>query len=136
MSVAFPESLADRLSDLGNIPLSRIVMQPALGSATIADWVRLRQTEKRLCELVDGTLVEKTIGWRESLLAMLLGRWLGNFVDQNKSGVMTGPDGFTRIFSDLIRGPDVAYVAWDRMPGGRLPTAAVPENHVPESKPC
>ena len=33
----------------------------------------------------------------------------------------------TCLFGDTVRGPDVAFVAWERMPGGRIPKAPVPD---------
>ena len=127
MSVAIATNWEDRLADLGNVPAARILLRPAPGSATIDDATRIRDSERRLCELVYGTLVEKARGWQESLLAGVLLHWLHRYLDQHKLGVATGPDGMTRLFGDTVRGPDVAFVAWDRLPDGRLPTAAIPD---------
>src|SRR5688500_6637449 len=44
---------------LGRVPLHRIVFDPLPGTATEADVLRLDDHEDRLCELIDGTLVEK-----------------------------------------------------------------------------
>lgn len=127
MSVAVTSTWEQRLLDLGSVPADRIVCRPAPGTATVADVVSIRAREHRLCELVDGTLVEKAMGWRESLLAGVLLHWLHHFLDQNNFGVATGPDGMTRLFGDTVRGPDVAFYKWDRIPGGRLPDVAVPD---------
>ena len=53
-------------------------------------------------------------------------QWLRNYLDRHNLGVVTGPDGMTRLFSDTVRGPDVAFVRWQRLPGGRLPTEPIP----------
>lgn len=127
MSAALATTWEDRLADLGNIPADRILLQPPPGTATVEDVARIRDVERRLCELVDGTLVEKAMGWQESLLAGVLIQWLRNFLDENRLGVATGPDGMTRLFGDTVRGPDVAFVAWDRLPNGRLPSTAIPD---------
>lgn len=127
MSIAIATTWEERLHDLGNIPASRIRTDPAPGTATVDDVTRLRNTERRLYELVDGTLVEKSKGWQESLLAGILLQWLNNYLDSHRIGAATGADGMTRLFGDTVRGPDVAFVAWDRMPGGRIPTAAIPD---------
>lgn len=126
MCVSYPETLQERLLDLGNIPLSRIVMIPPPGQATKNDWLAIRESSKRLCELVDGTLVEKPMGWLESLLGAVLVRWLGNYVTEKNLGVVTGADGFTELYSDTVRGPDIAYVSWNRIPSGQLPTSPLP----------
>ncbi len=127
MSIALATNWEDRLTDLGNVPPARVRSEPAPGTATVEDVVRLRNTERRLYELVDGTLVEKAMGWQESLLAGILLHWLHTYLDQHRIGVATGPDGMTRLFGDTVRGPDLAFVAWARMPGGRIPREPVPD---------
>ncbi len=128
-SVSF--SLEDRICDLGGIDVSRVRLGPAPGHATIEDLIAVSSDEGRLYELVDNTLVEKAMGWQESLLAMVLSRWMGNYLEGKRLGVVTGPDGMTRLFGDLVRGPDVAFVSWSRMPGGVLPIEPVP-NLIPD----
>ena len=127
MSVAIATTWEERLADLGNIPTSRVRSIPAPGTATIEDVIRLNESEGRLFELVDGTLVEKAMGWQESLLAGVIMQKLNNYLDQHRIGVATGPDGMTRLFSDTVRGPDVAFVAWSRLPDGRIPTDPIPD---------
>ena len=51
----------DLVERFGAIPLSRIVQNPAPGTATEQDVIDLDEHEDRLCELIDGTLVEKTV---------------------------------------------------------------------------
>ncbi len=127
MNVALATTWEERLADLGNVPACRVRFVPAPGTATIEDVIRLSESEGRLFELVDGTLVEKAMGWQESLLAGVIMQWLNNYLDQHRIGVATGPDGMTRLFSDTVRGPDVAFVAWTRLPDGRIPTAPIPD---------
>lgn len=127
MSIARATTWEERLQDLGNIPVSRIRTNPAPGTATVDDVTRLRDTERRLYELVDGTLVEKSMGWQESLLAGILLHWLHSYLDSRQIGVATGADGMTRLFADTVRGPDVAFVAWHRMPNGQIPTDPIPD---------
>ena len=127
MNAAVTVSLEDRLADLGGIAPSRVRAFPAPGSATLADLIESQRTDDRLCELVDGTLVEKPMGWQESLLAMVLIQWLRNYLDVNPMGVVTGPDGTTRLFDKTARAADVAFFCWERMPDGKLPTHPVPE---------
>ena len=61
MSIALATTWEDRLTDLGNVPAARVRSEPAPGAATVEDVVRLRNSERRLYELVDGTLVEKAM---------------------------------------------------------------------------
>ena len=118
--------MADRLADLGNIPLSRVCVDPPPGKATIDDLIRLNESEGKQYELIDNTLVEKAVGWQESMLAGVLLQWLRNFLDEHNLGEVSGSDGMSRLFGDTVRGPDVAFVSWDRLPGG-IPATPVPD---------
>ncbi len=61
------ENLADLLEHLGNIPPWRIRYHPPPGTATEADLLAV--LKERVCELIDGVLVEKPMGFKESMLA-------------------------------------------------------------------
>lgn len=65
-------NVADLQERLGGIPLGRICLVPPPGCASEEDVIRLHDHERRLCELQDGILVEKTMGWYESILAGLI----------------------------------------------------------------
>lgn len=119
-------TLAELLERLGNVPPERIRLDPPLGTATEADVLRIEARDNRLCELVDGTLVEKAIGFRESVIAALLVRILGEFVETHQLGIVAGPDGMLRLFSGLVRIPDIAYLSWERIPDRKLPRDPIP----------
>ena len=68
------KTLADLRKRLGGVPLDRIWFHPAPGTATEKDVIEAERRENRLCELVDGTLVEKAVGFEEGRLALRLGR--------------------------------------------------------------
>jgi Uma2 family endonuclease len=112
-------TLADVLDRVGNVPPSRVRLHPAPGTATEADVLAVHDREGRLCELIDGILVEKTMGAEESGLAMLLGYFLLDFVRRNNLGRVYGSDGMMRLFPGRVRMPDVAFVSWERMPKSR-----------------
>ena len=120
-------TVSDLLHQLGDIPPERVRLQPAPGTATEADVVAVHDREKRLCELVDGVLVEKTMGYYESYIAATLIRLLGNFVVEHDLGIVAGADGMLRLAPGLVRIPDVSFVSWVKLPGRRLPRQAVPD---------
>jgi Uma2 family endonuclease len=128
MATALPSinTLADLLKRLGDIPLDRIRFRPPLGTATVQDVIDIQRREGKLCELVEGVLLEKAVGYRESGLAIFLGGLLNAFVIPRNLGVVTGPDGTVELMADLVRIPDVAFTSWDRLPGRRRPDAPVP----------
>src|SRR5439155_20280077 len=74
-----------------------------------------------------GILVEKTMGLRESILAMALIRLLGNFVAKGKLGIVAGPDGTMRLAPGLVRIPDASFFRWDRFPDRRVPSEPIPD---------
>lgn len=120
-------TVAELLDSLGDIPAERVRLQPPPGTATESDVVAVQVQEDRLCELLDGTLVEKTIGYYESYIATTLSRLLGNFVAAHDFGIVAGADGMLRLAPGLVRIPDVSFVAWEKLPGRRLPRQAIPD---------
>jgi Uma2 family endonuclease len=126
---ALPTSwtIADLLEHFGQIPPERIRLHPAPGTATEQDVSDLQAREDRLYELVDGVLVEKPMGIRESCLAGLIIRLLGNFVDNYDLGLVTAPDGTLRLAPGLVRIPDVAFISWARLPRRQYPDEPIPD---------
>jgi len=62
-------TLADLHKRFGAIPAWRIRTNPPPGMATENDVQEIYNRERRPCELIDGVLLEKTVGYHESLLA-------------------------------------------------------------------
>ena len=120
-------TLQDLVDRLGGIPLSRILARPAPGSATEADLIRVNDQKERICELVDGVLVEKPMGFRESFLAARLIRLLLNFVEPRNIGIVTAPDGTIRLAPGLVCVPDVALFFWADLPGQQVPKEPIPQ---------
>ena len=131
MSVATPppklRNLAELIERLGGVPLDRIRMSPLPGTATLEDVVEIDVHEDRFCELVDGVLVEKTMGFHESQIGYVIGWALLDFVKKNDLGVVTGEGGMICLPGDQIRIPDVAFVSWGRFPGGEVPDDPAPK---------
>ena len=104
---------------VGAVPMWRIRTDPPPGTATEEDVERIRREEGCICELIDGVLVEKAVSDETAILAMEIGRLLGNFVVPRRLGWILGPDGFTRLFGTQLRAPDVSFARRDQRPGGR-----------------
>jgi Uma2 family endonuclease len=114
-SSSFEWTLADLAARFGKMPDHRIRRQPPLGAATVDDAIALNERDHCLCELVDGILVEKTVGLYESNLAYLLQRFLAAFLEKHNLGTIFGPDGMMRLRPECIRIPDVSFVSWKRL---------------------
>ena len=116
------ETLADLLEQLGSIDPARVRYHPAPGTATEQDVLDMQSREGRLCELVEQVLVEKAMGFRESWLASFLIYTLLSFVKPRDLGIVTGEAGLIQLAPGLVRIPDVAFIAWERLPDRRIPT--------------
>jgi Uma2 family endonuclease len=119
-------TVEDLLHDLGDVPARRVLTQPPPGTATEADLLRLVEVEKILVEMVDGTLVEKLVGWNEGVVGMAIAGPLREFAKTHKLGVVAGADATLRMRGGNTRLPDAVFVAWSSMPGGRMPQESVP----------
>lgn len=112
-----PGTLAQLVHLLGDIPLDRILAKPPPGSAAEADLLRCVEVEKMGCELADAVLVVKTMGYHESLIAMLLGFRLMKYLELHPIGVVAGETGICRLMPGLVRTPDVSFVSIARIKG-------------------
>ena len=128
MTAAPPRrTMADLLEQLGDVPLWRVLADPAPGTATEQDVIDIEAREKRLCELVDGVLVEKPMGFYESRVAAVLIQLLGNFLDQHDLGIVVGEAGMMRLAPGRVRIPDVAFISWGRIPDRQVPRRPIPD---------
>lgn len=116
---------ADLVERFGPIELRRIRQDPPPGQATEQDVVDIHDREDRLFELVDGVLLEKTMGVQESFLAGWILELLASFVRSHNLGIVLGADGMSRLQPGLVRIPDVCFIGWDRLPGRKVPTLAM-----------
>jgi Uma2 family endonuclease len=120
-----PETVAELLDRLGDIPPERIRLEPRPGTATEQDVIEAEAKTGVLCELVDGVLVEKAMGWYESRLAVVLIRLLDTFVEAHNLGIVLGADGLARMSPGRVRMPDVAFYSWDQFPNRLLPRGQI-----------
>lgn len=105
------------------IPPERIRLSPAPGTATIQDAVASQGIP---CELVDGVLVEKPMGYYESILASLLMASIGRYLEDNGDpGFLLGEAGMVWVKENQMRMADVAYISWDHFPNRELMKASV-----------
>jgi Uma2 family endonuclease len=130
MATATTETtIADLLESLGGIPAHRVLFNPIPGTATERDLVALCERNNRLYELVDGTLVEKAMGFDEALLGYFLSLALGDYIKTHDLGKPVGDGAMMRLFPGLVRIPDAAFISWERYPKkkrrrGEIPTLA------------
>ncbi len=124
-----PLNVAELVAHVGGVPGNRIRLTPAPGNATEADLLHACEVEKRLCELIDGTLVEKSMGAIESFLAFELGLFLGNFVKQHDLGILLGEAGMLRYSPRRIYIPDISYISWAQNPMQEMQKQQVPDLH-------
>jgi Uma2 family endonuclease len=121
------ENLGEVLSRLGDIPPRRVRLQPRFGTATEKDVVELADHFDRRCELIDGILVEKEMGFAEGVPATAIISLLREFVTARNLGIVAGADGMVELWPGRVRIPDVSFVSWSRLPGRRVPMEPVPK---------
>src|SRR5436853_6663838 len=124
--LAAVRTVADLLHQLGDVPAERVLWDPLPGTATEADVVRyVDGDDKRLVELIDGTLVEKTMGAYEGRVGGLVFHFMETFLDSNDLGICFGADSTLRILPKQVRLPDCSFVAWAKLPNRELPAESV-----------
>lgn len=117
----------DLVRQFGPLPLDRVVNDPPPGMATVDDVIRMEEQHNRLCELIDGTLVEKTMGAYESFVALQLATLLNEFVRSHSLGIALGADGMLQLFPNQVRIPDACFLSLDRLEAESFVSEAVPQ---------
>lgn len=120
-------TLAELLERFTHYPPERIRFRPFPGTATKQDVLDVDREEGKLCELIDGVLVEKAVGFKEAFLATELISILHPFVKSADLGLVLGADGTVELFPGQVRIPDVAFYSWAKLPGRKLPDDPIPE---------
>jgi len=108
-------TIADLLKQLGGVPPGRVRLVPTPGTATEKDVIEAEARTGRICELVDGVLVEKTMGSYESAVAAAMIYFLKAYLRRRRLGVVLGEAGLLRILPQQVRIPDVAFLSWKRL---------------------
>ena len=109
MSTVVPDApptewtIADVRARLPGFPAWRIHTYPAPGTATEKDLLKAEARGGRICELIDGTLVEKVMASFESMLALALGYFIHRYLDTNNIGSVMGEAGFLKILPRQVR---------------------------------
>ncbi|MEX2175852.1 MAG: Uma2 family endonuclease [Pirellulaceae bacterium] len=114
------QNVAQLVHRLGDIPLHRVRTQPPPGAATVADAVECKARQNCLCELVDGVLVEKAMGYREGMIELAISEALRVYNRTTKLGIVTPASSMLQILPNLVRMPDVAFTFWSRFPQGKI----------------
>ena len=105
---------------IGRVPLDRVLFDPPPGTATVDDVLNSYRRGHKLVELVNGTLVEKAMGYFESAVAVNVVTLLVNWAKPGRLGVVSGADGTLRMLMGNVRIPDVAFIRREDLPEGGL----------------
>jgi Uma2 family endonuclease len=119
---------AELINHLGGISADRIYLRPPPGQATEQDVIAMRATiERRLCELIDGVLVEIAYGFRESVIGASLTSEFVGYSESTDRGITLGAGMAYRLRPGCVRRPSVSFVLWERFPGRKLPKEEIPD---------
>ena len=119
-----PATVAELLENLG-VPACRVRLHPPLGQATEHDAAESKNLHGAICELVDGTLVEKPMGFYESHLGHILAFFIESYLTHHRLGIVVGESGASRTIPGRVRMPDVGFYSWNHFPGRALPAGGV-----------
>jgi Uma2 family endonuclease len=109
----------------GDIPLWRICFDPPPGQATEEQCIAINERSNRLCELVDGTLIEKVMGSYESLIAGNIITEFNLYLRRHRIGIALPADGMLKLRVKLIRVPDVSFLSKEQLKKGSFPRRGV-----------
>jgi Uma2 family endonuclease len=104
------------LRRLGDIDPERVRMVPPPGTATEADVIRFSEKDDTVYELVDGTLVEKAMGWGELDLESWLLGLVNDHLKEHDIGRVFAGAGMIRLGRGKVRGPDLTVLLWHNVP--------------------
>lgn len=110
---------------LGPVPAWRVHSWPPPGTATFEDSLECGRGGAT-CELIEGVLLEKTMGFWESVLAARVSARMKTIVDSRNLGIVAGADGLIELPEGQTRAPDASFVDWDRLPNGFDPSIPIP----------
>lgn len=116
----------ERLEAHLGVPPARIRLHPPPGMATEQDVLDLEERRHVLCELIDGILVEKSMGWYESMIAQILGGMLQDHLRRHRCGLGLGADAAIKLLDGQIRMPDLCFVSRERVERARPERGTVP----------
>lgn len=117
-----PPTLADLVAGLGGVPIDRIWTSPLPGLATESDMVRnVESADKRLVELVDGTLVEKALSQPKSRLIGHLMAKVSEYCHEYDIGAVCGPNCPVRMSCGNVRLPDGCFFPFSAYPDSTIP---------------
>jgi Uma2 family endonuclease len=115
-------TLDDLLGRLGGIEASRVRLDPPPGTATFDDLIAVSEQRRGpTCEWVENTLVEKPVGHFESWVGIIIAGLFDRYLEANDLGMMYGEAAVLRILPGVGRAPDVTFIRWDSLPGGKPP---------------
>ncbi len=122
--VATIGELCDRL---GGVSAHRVCADPAPGTATVRDYARRdgRSATGAICELADGTLLEKPKGASESVLAQEIAFCLRLYLRDHPIGYVGGEACLIQLAPGPVRVPDISVTLWGDRPAGLTSIDAV-----------
>ena len=117
-------TLADLLHDLGDIHPNRIWMNPAPGTVTLKSFIESHiGMDKPIREMVLGTVVEKALGFYQSVMSVIVASPMLRHVLDNRLGYVIGAGGLFLVNPTTARSADIAYIAKNRVPITGLPSS-------------
>jgi Uma2 family endonuclease len=125
-------TVAQLCEHFGGIPAERILRRPMPGRASEEDALFVNERKGRRCELIDGTLIEKSTSANAARIAAVLGYFVLSYLDAHLIGDVTGARGLLPLSSGNLRSPDLAFFLFDSLPDGVIPSDPPYPDIVPD----
>ena len=103
------DTVADLLVRLGGISPDRVLLTPPPGKATERHLLKLVESKRCLCELIDGVLVAKSVGFVKGFLHPWVMTCIHDTVDAWGAGCFAGCTGPLRLRPGLVYCPDLSF---------------------------
>ena len=92
-----------------------VITQKTYTADEFFEIARSPENEDRRLELEHGVIVEMPPSRPvNTVIAVRMARFLGNYVDENNLGYVTGADGDFKLAENQVRQPDAAFVSKER----------------------
>ncbi len=102
-------------------------LSPYHAEPNTPEWL-LEHAHEIDCELVDGEMLERKMGWESELFASNLLIVLGTYCREHRCGTVNGSNASYQCFESAypndrirVRKPDVSFIAAGRIPKGQAP---------------
>ena len=122
------ESLDEIQAHFARFPMERVRLDPPPGTAVKENIPKIKQRHRRLCEMYDYTLIDKTTGLSDYFVSDEINAVLYKFLEKDDLGFALGGSFGFELKPGEVQMPDGAYYSWSQFPNRKLPDEDFPQS--------